>query len=125
MRENGLNARMSRKFIWTTDSKHTFEVCPNIVNREFYAEEGGMKWVSDITYLRTERGWVYLTVILDLYDRKIIGWALSTNDTTIAAVEMAVKNRIPKNGLIFHSDRGVQSFRRVSCQNDVPWYVRA
>jgi transposase InsO family protein len=121
MRENGLNARMRRKFIRTTDSKHTFEVCPNILNREFYAQEGGMKWVSDITYLRTQRGWVYLTVILDLYDRKIIGWALSTDmetaDTTIAAVEMAVKNRIPKNGLIFHSDLGVQycaqSFRGI------------
>jgi len=112
MRENGLNARKKRKFIPTTDSNHTFEVCENILNREFYARKGGQKWVSDITYLRTENGWVYLTVVIDLYDRQVLGWALSTGletaATTIAALEMAVKNRAPEKGLIFHSDRGVQ-----------------
>ena len=112
MRENGLNARCRRKYIPTTDSKHAFEVCENILNRVFHAEKAGQKWVSDITYLRTTCGWVYLTVILDLYDRKVLGWALSadleTINTTIAALEMAVKNRTPENGLIFHSDRGVQ-----------------
>jgi len=128
MRENGLNARRRRKFIPTTDSKHTLEVCENILNREFHAEKGGQKWVSDITYLRTQNGWVYLTVVLDLYDRKVIGWALSegmeTSETTIAALDMAVKHRAPQEGLIFHSDRGVQycaySFRqalRESCPN--------
>ena len=121
MRENGLNARRKGKFIPTTDSKHTLPVCENILNREFGAEKGGQKWVSDITYLRTIYGWVYLTVVLDLFDRKIIGWALSadmeTAHTTIVALEMAVKNRPPQDGLIFHSDRGVQycagSFRAV------------
>jgi len=121
MRENGLNARCRRKYIPTTDSKHTLEVCENILNREFHAEKAGQKWVSDITYLRTAGGWVYLTVVLDLYDRKVLGWALSagleTLNTTIAALEMAVKNRTPCDGLIFHSDRGVQycaeSFRSI------------
>ena len=121
MREHQLNARRRRKFIPTTDSKHSLKVCENILNREFHAEKGGQKWVSDITYLRTSGGWVYLTVVLDLYDRKVLGWALSTGldaaFTSIAAVEMAVKNRTPENGLIFHSDRGVQycaqSFRDV------------
>jgi transposase InsO family protein len=121
MRENGLNARKGRKHIPTTDSKHGLEVCGNTLNRGFHAEKGGMKWVSDITYLRTVFGWVYLTVILDLYDRKVIGWALSrgmgTAHTTVAALEMAVKNRPPEKGLIFHSDRGVQycakSFRDI------------
>ena len=112
MRENGLNARRRRKHIRTTDSKHAFPVCENILNREFYAERGGQKWVSDITYLRTVGGWVYLTIVLDLFDRKIIGWALSsdmeTAHTTVAAFEMAVKNRTPQDGLIFHSDRGIQ-----------------
>ena len=112
MRGNGLNAKRKGSFIRTTDSKHTFEVCENILNRDFHAETGGQKWVSDITYLRTAFGWVYLTVILDLFDRKIIGWALSadmeTAHTTIAALEMAVKNRPPQDGLIFRSDRGVQ-----------------
>ena len=112
MRENGLNARRSRKHIRTTDSNHAFAVFENVLSREFYAESGGVKWVSDITYLRTEIGWLYLTVVLDLYDRKIIGWALSlgmeASETAIAALEMAAKNRSPQGGLIFHSDRGVQ-----------------
>jgi putative transposase len=125
MRENGLNARKSRKFIPTTDSNHTLTVFENILSREFYAETGGVKWVSDITYLRTVNGWVYLTIVLDLFDRKIIGWALSlgmeASETAVAAFEMAVKNRSPKGGLIFHSDRGVQycaqSFRDVLREN--------
>jgi transposase InsO family protein len=121
MRENGLNARRRNKYIPTTDSKHTLAVCQNILNRQFHAEQGGQKWVSDITYLRTATGWVYLTVVLDLFDRNVIGWALSADlqaaHTTVAALEMAVKNRTPATGLLFHSDRGVQycaqSFRDV------------
>jgi transposase InsO family protein len=121
MRENDLNVKRRGKFILTTDSKHSLDVCENILNREFYAEKRGQKWVSDITYLRTNDGWVYLTVVLDLYDRKVLGWALSsgmeTSETTTAALEMAVKNRVPEDGLVFHSDRGVQycaqSFRGI------------
>jgi transposase InsO family protein len=112
MRENTLNARIRRKYIPTTDSKHNFTVCENILTREFQASECGQKWVSDISYLHIKGGWIYLTVVLDLFDRKIIGWALSNTleaaHTTIASLEMAVKNRSPKKGLIFHSDRGVQ-----------------
>jgi len=124
MRENGLNARRKRAFVRTTDSKHTLPVCENILNRKFYAVKSGTKWVSDITYLRTEAGWVYLTVVIDLYDRKVIGWAISngmeTPATTVAALAMAVKNRTPEDGLIFHSDRGIQycaqSFRAALCE---------
>ena len=112
MRENGLNARRKRKFIPTTDSKHSLQVCENILNREFRAAKGGQKWVSDITYLRTVGGWVYLTVVIDLFDRKVLGWALSSGldaaNTSIAAFEMAVRNRTPLDALIFHSDRGIQ-----------------
>ena len=112
MRENGLNARMRRRFIPTTNSRHGLAVCENILGQMFHAQAGGQKWVSDITYLRTASGWVYLTVVLDLFDRKVIGWALSadmeTCHTTIPALEMAVGNRTPRAGLIFHSDRGVQ-----------------
>jgi transposase InsO family protein len=112
MRENGLNARRRRKFIPTTNSNHGLPVCENILNREFQAQRGGEKWVSDITYLRTLGGWVYLTVVLDLYDRKIIGWAFSADmesvHTTIPALQMAFSNRKARDGLIFHSDRGVQ-----------------
>ena len=121
MRENGLNARRRMKFIPTTNSKHSLPVNENILNREFHAEKRGQKWVSDITYLRTQGGWVYLTVILDLFDRKIIGWALSSSletvHTTIPALKMAITNSAPEKGLIFHSDRGVQycaiSFRNL------------
>jgi transposase InsO family protein len=96
-------------------------VCENLLDRQFGAEKGGQKWVSDITYLRTTGGWVYLTTVLDLFDRKVIGWALSadmeTVHTTIPALEMAFKNRAAQDGLLFHSDRGVQycakSFRKV------------
>ena len=112
MRENGLNARRRRKYIPTTDSKHSLPVCENILNRNFFAEKPGQKWVSDITYLRTINGWIYFTTVLDLFDRKVIGWALSneldTLSTTIPAFKMAVKNRTPEADMIFHSDRGVQ-----------------
>ena len=121
MREQGLNARRKRKFIPTTDSKHSLVVCENTLNRDFSSEKPGQKWVTDITYLRTVNGWVYLTVVIDLFDRKVIGWSLSDNletqNTSIMAFLMAVKNRLPKADLIFHSDRGVQycaeSFRDV------------
>jgi transposase InsO family protein len=112
MRENGLHAKRRRKYIPTTESNHGLPVCKNILNRAFHAEGSGEKWVSDITYLRTRGGWVFLTVVLDLYDRKVIGWAFSgdleTVHTTIPAVQMAFTNRKAREGLIFHSDRGVQ-----------------
>jgi transposase InsO family protein len=117
MRENGLNARRRRKFIPTTNSNHGLPVCENLLNREFHAECAGAKWDSSyhrnaITYLRTTSGWVYLTAVLDLNDRKVIGWALSADmeavHTTIPALEMAFANRPARDGLLFHSDRGVQ-----------------
>jgi len=121
LREHGLNARRMRKYTWTTDSKHSYPVCENILNRDFFASKPGQKWVSDITYLRELNGWVYLTVVIDLFDRKVVGWALSDNletaNTTIPAFEMSVNNRTPEKDLIFHSDRGVQycaySFRDI------------
>jgi transposase InsO family protein len=112
MRENKLNARCRRKYIPTTNSKHALAVSENILNREFHAGQGGQKWVSDITYLRTRSAWVYLTVVLDLFDRKVIGWALSNSmdaaHTSVAALQMAVNNRTPQDALIFHSDWGTQ-----------------
>ena len=90
----------------TTDSKHDYPIANNLLNRNFSAEKIGKKWVSDITYIRTGEGWLYLTAILDLADRKVVGWALSDTlravDTSIAAWQMALKNR-PLNGeLLFH-----------------------
>jgi transposase InsO family protein len=87
-------------------------VCENILNRDFHAAGPGEKWVSDITYLRTAQGWLYLTIVLDLFDRKVLGWAFSEDmtaeHTTVPALSMAFMNRRPQAGLMFHSDRGVQ-----------------
>jgi transposase InsO family protein len=111
MRKHGLNARGKRNFVRTTDFRHGLPVCPHILSRQFHAAEAGEKWVSDITYLRTVGRWVYLTVVLDLYDRKVIGWALSgdreAGHTTIPPLELAFANREAREGLVFHSDRGV------------------
>jgi transposase InsO family protein len=112
LKKHGLNAKRRRKFIPTTNSNHGLPVCENILNRDFHASLPGEKWVSDITYLRTAQGWLYLTVVLDLFDRKVSGWAFSEDmtaeHTTVPAFVMACMNRRPRAGLIFHSDRGVQ-----------------
>jgi transposase InsO family protein len=111
MRENGIQAYKPRKFVKTTDSAHDMPVAENILNREFSAGWPGEKWVSDITYLPTANGWLYLTVILDLWDRKVVGWSLSDGlhaGAVCRALMMALLNREPGKGLIFHSDRGVQ-----------------
>ena len=112
MREYGLNARRRRRFIPKANSKHTFAVFENILNRRFHADGCGQKWACGITCLRTQGGWVYLTVVLDLFGRKVIGRALSSGmeafHTTLAALNMAVNNRPPQEGLLFHSDRGVR-----------------
>jgi len=89
-----------------------------VLNRNFKATKKGKKWVSDITYLQTTQGWLYLTIILDLFDRKIIGWSLSddlsTDSTIIPAWFMATKNRSISKSLVFHSDRGVQYASKAS-----------
>ncbi len=112
MRAAGLMARRPKRFKVTTDSRHNYPIAPNILDRKFMVERRGQVWVSDITYIRTYQGWLYLTVIIDLFDRKVIGWAMSNNlaaqSTIIPAWRMAVRTRVITGKLIFHSDRGVQ-----------------
>ncbi len=113
MRAEGIRSVISRKFrVRTTDSAHGFTISPNLLNRDFSPTAPAKSWVSDITYIRTEEGWLYLTMIMDLYDRKIVGWAMSTtmhaSETIIPAWRMAQINRPFFKGLVFHSDRGVQ-----------------
>ena len=112
MRAADLRPKRRKKFKVTTDSKHNYPVAPNLLNQKFTASRPGEIWVSDLTYVRTRNGWLYLTVIIDLYDRKVIGWAmsegLSAAETIIAAWLIAVWNRPITRELIFHSDRGVQ-----------------
>ena len=112
MKQLGLYSKLSKKFKVTTDSKHNYLVVENILNRQFSVSKPSKAWVSDITYIHTKEGFLYLTTIMDLYDRKIIGWSLSdgmsTNETTLTSWKMAIRNRNIQAGLIFHSDRGVQ-----------------
>jgi transposase InsO family protein len=111
MRKMGLRSVIRRKFRVTTDSKHHFPVAPNLLERNFTAEAPDKVWVSDITYLATRTGWLYFTVIIDLFSRMVVGWALSSSlshEMVVTALKRAIKNRRPGNGLIFHSDRGVQ-----------------
>lgn len=112
MRMLGLRRKIKRKFKVTTDSFHNHYVCQNALNRQFTVTEPAKAWVSDITYIQTIKGFMYLTIVMDLFDRKIIGWNLSTKmstkATTLPAWEMAVNNRKIIKDLIFHSDRGVQ-----------------
>lgn len=112
MQAAGIQARKRRKFKATTDSRHKYPIAPNVLDRNFSATRPGEIWVSDITYVRTYSGWLYLTVIIDLFDRKVIGWSMSKNlttaDTIIPAWFMAITNRPITESLIFHSDRGVQ-----------------
>ena len=112
MRASNLFARRKRKFIFTTDSKHNYPIAPNILNQDFTVDRDNQVWVSDITYVQTKQGWVYLTVIIDLFHRKVVGWSmsqtLSTDDTIIPAWNMAIKANTITKELIFHSDRGTQ-----------------
>lgn len=120
MCKNGIKSIMKRKYRVTTNSDHLYPVDPNLLLRDFSTTGTGEKWVSDITYIRTGEGWLYLTVVMDLADRKIIGWSMdnsmSASSTVVDAWKMAIRNRPVERELIFHSDRGIQyaghEFRR-------------
>ena len=95
----------------TTNSKHKFPVAPNLLKRNFTVQAPDRVWVSDITYLATRSGWLYLTVIIDLFSRMVVGWALSSSlshEMVVTALKRAIRRRRPGKRLIFHSDRGVQ-----------------
>lgn len=111
MRENGIYVVRTRKHKNTTDSNHQFNIAPNLLDRDFSASIPNQKWAGDITYIWTREGWLYLAVILDLYSRRVIGWAVSNRmkkDLAIRALEMAINLRQPSPGCIHHTDRGSQ-----------------
>jgi putative transposase len=111
LRRQGLRARAARKFKATTNSNHGLPVAPNLLNQDFTAERRDEKWVSDITYVWTDEGWLYLAIVLDLYSRKVIGWSISERMTarlTCDALRMALLRRGYPHGVIVHSDRGSQ-----------------
>jgi putative transposase len=109
MRERKLTARTRRRFRTTTDSKHGFPIAPNVLERNFTASAPDRAWVTDITFLWTAQGWLYLAVILDLFSRRVVGWATSQNvdrHLALAALDTALARRRPAAGLVHHSDRG-------------------
>lgn len=107
----GLVAKAARKFKATTQSKHNLPVAPNLLEQDFTATAPNQKWVADITYIWTREGWLYLAVVLDLFSRAVVGWAMGeriTRQLVCAALTMALSRRRPVAGLIVHSDRGSQ-----------------
>lgn len=111
MKEHGLQARARKKFRATTDSKHGLPVAPNLLKRNFQADAPNRIWTGDITYCWTEEGWLYLAVVIDLFSRQVVGFAMAermTRQLVIDALRMAWFRRRPEAGLIFHSDRGSQ-----------------
>jgi putative transposase len=111
MKLAGISAKQKRKFKVTTDSKHNLPVAPNLLNREFNVVEPDQVYVSDITYIWTNEGWLYLAIVLDLFSRQIVGWSLNSRMSrklVMDALQMAIWQRRPAPGLLFHSDRGSQ-----------------
>jgi transposase InsO family protein len=111
MRIDGIRAKTVKKWKATTDSRHKLPVAPNTLNRQFTVNEPNRVWAGDISYCWTDEGWLYLAVVLDLYSRAVVGWAMGsrlTADLAGAALTMALWRRKPKPGLLHHSDRGVQ-----------------
>ena len=111
MRENGLCGRQKRRFKRTTDSEHAWPIAPNIIGQDFTATAPNEKWGVDISYVWTREGWLYLAVVIDLFSRRVVGWAVGDRlhrDLTLAALRKALAMRRPPEGLIHHSDRGSQ-----------------
>jgi transposase InsO family protein len=111
MRRHGIKPSWKRKFVCTTDSKHDLPIAENILDRQFQPTAPNRAWAADISYIRTQAGWLYLACVLDLYSRKVVGWAMAPcmpADLVCTALQMAIATRQPKPGLIVHTDRGSQ-----------------
>jgi putative transposase len=111
MQEAGIRSKMRRKFVRTTNSKHPHPIAPNLLDRQFKVDAANQVWVSDITYIATDEGWLFLASTLDLFSRKVVGWAMSESmlaSLVESALQRAIDLRSPPAGLLHHSDRGVQ-----------------
>lgn len=111
MRENGIRSKTVRKYKATTNSKHNLPVAENLLSQDFTADRPNEKWVSDITYIGTDEGWLYLAGVMDLHGRKLVGWAMDSRMKTelvSAALKQAIGRTGARAGLMVHSDRGVQ-----------------
>jgi transposase InsO family protein len=126
MQKNGIAAKTKRRFKVTTQSKHKHPVAENVLQRNFGATAQNQVWVSDITYVWTREGWLYLAIVLDLFSRQVVGWAMSHclgQDMVLQALRQALLQRGSVPGLIFHSDQGVQyacqTFRELLTQQRI------
>jgi len=111
MKQHYIRAKTKRRYRITTDSKHNYPIVKDLVKRQFIVPSPNRVWASDITYVRTDEGWLYLAVVMDLYSRRIVGWSMKDRlhrQLVIDAFEQAVGRRNPPKGLIFHSDHGSQ-----------------
>ena len=111
MKQHGTKARGKRRYVITTDSKHDLPIAPNLLDRNFTPDQPNTVWTSDITYIATDEGWLYLAAVIDLYSRQVVGWSMQPHmETSLVsdALRMAWFRRRPDAGLIFHSDRGSQ-----------------
>lgn len=109
MQRDGLRVKQKRRFRRTTDSNHKDPIAPNVLKRNFEPKSPNQSWAPDVTYVHTGEGWLYLAVMLDLFSRRVVGWAVSaTNETVLAlaALDRALNSRQPRPGLVHHSDRG-------------------
>ena len=108
-RENGIESKRRKRFKITTMSKHTEWIAPNILNRCFNTSQPNKVWIGDVTFLATRTGWLYLAILIDLYSRKVIGWAMSdrnNKDLVLNALDMAMERRRPQTEILHHTDRG-------------------
>lgn len=124
MQIHGIRPKTRRKFKVTTDSKHDKKTSPNLLQRNFKAEDKNKVFVGELTYIWTKEGWLYLSTVIDLYSRRVVGWSLGkklTRELVINSLRSALLTRKPKQGSIFHSDRGSQyasdEFRKVLSDN--------
>jgi len=118
MRQAGIRSKVTRRFVRTTNSRHGHPVAENLLNRRFSTTRPNAVWVSDITYLATGEGWLYLAATMDIFSRRIVGWAMSAHPSAtlvVDALQMAIDRRAPAAGLMHHSDRGVQ-YAAQACQ---------
>ena len=111
MRREGLRGRTARRFVRTTDSRHSFALAPNVLGQKFVASAPDRVWLADITYVSTGEGWLYVAIVMDLFSRKFVGWAMSAQidgALALSALRLALGRRRPGAQLLHHSDRGVQ-----------------
>jgi transposase InsO family protein len=111
MGQQHLAARQKRRWVRTTDSRHGLPVAPNVLQRDFSPDKPNSTWATDITYIWTAEGWLYLAAVLDLFSRRVVGWAMSQSIDTLlvlSALNMALEQRQPTEGLVHHSDQGSQ-----------------